>query len=518
MRNVKRVTWLAALVGLLAALVTLAVGHFVALLVAPGASPLLAVGAWVIDIVPPWVKDAAIALFGTGDKVALLIGLGLLVGVLAAAAGVIEFRRPPWGVVLLVIVGAVALGAAVSRSGATINWSIPTALGVVGGAVVLRVVSDRLRAWNEASTTPGLERPEVGLSRRRFLTAVAVSAGVAALAGAASGVMSQVTQAANTVRTAIRLPKPAKAAPPIPAGAELDIEGLATIVTPNDNFYRIDTALGVPNIDPADWSLRIVGLVEEEIEIGWDELLALPLEETAVTLTCVSNEVGGDLIGNAMWLGYPIRHLLERAKPLPEADMVLSRSIDGWTASTPLEALTDPDRVAILAVGMNGETLPLQHGFPVRMVVAGLYGYVSATKWVTILEVTRFDKATAYWTDRGWSAEGPIKTSSRIDVPRAGTFLATGPVSVAGVAWAQHTGIERVQVRLDEDDWQDARLSEPINNDTWVQWVWDWDATPGPHQLQVRATDASGKTQSDDRVNVVPNGAEGWHTIQVSVE
>ena len=524
----KRQTWVAAVVGMLAAAVTLAVGHFVALLVAPGASPLLAVGAWVIDIVPPWVKDTAIALFGTGDKVALLVGLGLLVAILASAAGILELRRAPWGVVVLVAVGVVATIAALSRSGATINWSIPTAVGVVGGAIVLRITSDRLRRWQEDTAAPKTPRipsrpgapitPAAGLSRRRFLTAVIVSAGVAAVAGAASGVMSRASQVANTVREAIRLPKPAQPAPPIPAGAELGIDGLATVVTPNDNFYRIDTALGVPNIEPADWKLRIVGMVENEIEIGWDELIALPLEESAVTLTCVSNEVGGDLIGNAVWLGYPLRHLLERAKPSADADMVLSRSIDGWTAGTPIEALTDENRVAMLAVGMNGETLPLQHGFPVRMVVAGLYGYVSATKWVTELKLTRYDQETAYWTDRGWSEKGPIKTSSRIDVPRAGTAVKAGTVTVAGVAWAQHTGIEGVQVRVDGGQWQDARLADSINIDTWVQWVWEWDAAPGAHELEVRATDASGMTQSEKRLPVVPDGAEGWHLIRVTVE
>ncbi len=520
----KRETWVAAVVGMLAAAVTLAVGHFVALLVAPGASPLLAVGAWVIDIVPPWVKDTAIALFGTGDKVALLVGLGLLVAILAAAAGILEFRRPPWGVVVLVAVGVIATIAALSRSGATINWSIPTAVGVVGGAIVLRIASNRLRAWQGAQRgqatgeRPGIPDPAVGLSRRKFLTAVIVAAGVAAVAGAASGVMSRATQVANTVREAIRLPKPAQPAPPIPAGAELDIQGLAKVITPNASFYRIDTALGVPNIDVADWKLRIVGMVENEVEIGWDELLALPLEESAVTLACVSNEVGGDLIGNALWLGYPIRHLLERAKPSADADMVLSRSIDGFTASTPIEALTDDSRVAMLAVGMNGDTLPLEHGFPVRMVVAGLYGYVSATKWITELKVTRFDKETAYWTDRGWSEKGPIKTSSRIDVPRAGTAVPAGRVTVAGVAWAQHIGISGVQVRVDEGPWQDARLADPINIDTWLQWVWDWDATPGAHELQVRATDTYGKTQSETRLPVVPDGAEGWHLIRVNVE
>jgi DMSO/TMAO reductase YedYZ molybdopterin-dependent catalytic subunit len=304
------------------------------------------------------------------------------------------------------------------------------------------------------------------------------------------------------------------AAPPVPAGAELGIRGLAPVVTPNADFYRIDTALQVPNLDPAEWRLRIHGLVENEFELTWDELIALPLEESHTTLMCVSNPVGGELVGNALWLGYPIRELLARAKPTSEADMVLSRSSDGFTASSPLEALTD-DRNAILAIGMNGEPLPLEHGFPVRMVVPGLYGYVSATKWVVDLQVTRFDQARAYWTDRGWSARGPVKISSRIDVPRSD--VSAGEVVVAGVAWHQHTGIAGVEVSIDDGPWQDAELASAISTDTWVQWSYRWDADPGAHMLKVRATSADGEVQTSDFAPVAPDGATGHHTVTVSV-
>ncbi|MGZ0214267.1 MAG: molybdopterin-dependent oxidoreductase [Actinomycetales bacterium] len=258
-------------------------------------------------------------------------------------------------------------------------------------------------------------------------------------------------------------------------------------------------------------------MVENEIEISFAELLELPLVETAATLSCVSNVVGGDLVGNAMWLGYPIRDLLAKAKPLAGADMVLSRSIDGFTASTPLEALQDENRESILAVGMNGEPLPQQHGFPVRMVVPGLYGYVSATKWVVEMQVTRFAAATAYWTDRGWSAKGPVKTQSRIDVPSASATVEAGTVAVAGVAWAPNTGITGVEVRIDDGAWQDAELATAISADTWVQWVYPWEATTGNHIIEVRATDADGTTQSETPVPVVPDGAEGWHRVGVQV-
>ncbi|HEY4152212.1 MAG TPA: molybdopterin-dependent oxidoreductase, partial [Pseudolysinimonas sp.] len=303
----------------------------------------------------------------------------------------------------------------------------------------------------------------------------------------------------------------------VPAGAELDIPGLAKVVSSNASFYRIDTALQVPQLDPAQWELTITGMVEKPVTLTFAELLALPLEESYTTLMCVSNEVGGTLIGNAKWLGYPIRHLLARAKPTAGADMVFSHSSDGFTASTPLAVLQEDDRNAILAVGMNGDPLPPEHGYPVRMVVPGLYGYVSATKWVVELEVTRFADHSAYWTERGWSSHGPVKVESRIDVPRAGATVSAGTVVVAGVAWHQHTGIEKVEVRVDGGAWNEATLAAAISVDTWVQWTWEWDAPSGQHQLEVRATDADGNTQTSDVADTVPNGATGYHQIGVNV-
>lgn len=510
----------AGIVGLFAAVATLAVAELAAQFVDAASSPLFAVGSFVIDIVPPWVKDAAIALFGTADKIALLIGLALLVAVLAVLIGILELRRTPWGVVALAVVGLIAAIAASTRAGASAMWAIPTALGVVAGAFVLRVGTDRLRRWVDvaavAPPTPN-SVAQSGTTRRGFLAVLGVTAAGAVVASIASQAMRAATTAANAVREAIALPKPTIAAPAIASGAELGIPGLATVISDNETFYRIDTALQVPNIDPTQWSLKVTGLVDQELELTYEELLKLPLTETVVTIACVSNEIGGGLIGNAVWMGYPIRYLLEKAGVQPGADMVLSRSIDGFTASTPLEALTDEGRDAILAVSMNGEPLPLQHGFPVRMIVAGLYGYVSATKWVTELRVTRFEDDLAYWTTRGWSERGPIKTSSRIDVPRNGATVGEGKVAIAGMAWAQHTGIRGVEVRVDGGAWAEASLADEISVDTWVQWVYEWDAPAGNHTIEVRATDDSGFTQSPDRVPVVPDGAEGWHTITVNV-
>ena len=505
---------LAALVGIVAALVTLAVAEVVALVVSPAASPLAAVGSFVIDIVPPWVKDTAIALFGTNDKAALLVGLGLLVAILAALVGVLELRRPPLGVVGLAVVGLVATITAITRAEATALWALPTVIGMVLGVVVLRVGIRRLSQW---IAVPDAASKSAALSRRGFIGFAGASAGAAVIAGIAARAVNATSTAVNAVREALSLPAPATAAAPIPAGAELDIEGLYPLVTPNLDFYRIDTAIVVPIVRAADWRLRIIGEVENEIEISFEELLALPLIETYVTLTCVSNEVGGGLIGNAKWMGYPVRELLARAKPKAGADMVMSRSVDGFTAGTPLSVLMEEDRDSILAVSMNGEALPLEHGFPVRMVVPGLYGYVSATKWVTELKLTRFSAETAYWTDRGWSAKGPIKLSSRIDTPKYTSIVTVGAsIAVAGVAWAQHVGVKAVEIRVDKGEWMPATLATPISDDTWVQWSTSWTPTEEKvYLIEVRATDADGKVQSSDRVQPAPNGSEGWHAITI---
>jgi len=323
------------------------------------------------------------------------------------------------------------------------------------------------------------------------------------------------TRSGRAAPSASALPRPVSAAT-LPAGVEVGVDGIAPFRVPNEDFFQIDTTRFLPRLDPTTWRLRIHGMVQRELRVTLADLLGRPMIERDITLSCVSNEVGGDLIGNASWLGTRIAPILAEAGPAPDADMVLSTSYDGWTASTPLEVLTD-DRDALLAIGMNGEPLPDRHGYPVRMIVPGLYGFVSATKWVVDLELTRFDRAKAYWSTRGWSDHGPAKLSSRIDVPRPAATVRAGAVSVGGVAWAPHTGIARVQVRVDDGPWQPARLGAAAGADTWRQWAFAWDAPRGDHSLTVRAVDAAGQVQTGKVSDVVPDGATGWHTVTVTV-
>lgn len=507
---------LSSVAGLAAGVAAAGASELTAALLVPTGSPFTVIGAAAIDLAPTWAKDAAIALFGTADKIALLVGIGLVVAALAGLAGVLESRRPPLGRVVFAVAAVLGIAAAVTRSDAGLLSPLPSAVaGVVGSIVLVRLLRKRPEQPGEhaASTTS----TSAGLSRRGFLGWSAGTAAAGALATLGANALQAANRAATTVREALSLPGAASPAAPVPAGAELGIDGLAPVITPNELFYRIDTALRVPQIDTADWTLRIHGLVDEPFELTWDELVSLPLEESYTTLMCVSNEVGGGLIGNAKWLGYPIRELLARAKPQAGADMVLSKSIDGWTASSPLGVLQDAERNSVLAIGMNDEPLPTEHGYPARLVVPGLYGYVSATKWVTELEVTRFADQTAYWTDRGWSAEGPVKISSRIDVPSNGRTVEAGLVTIAGVAWDQHTGIAAVHVQIDGGSWQQAELATAISVDTWVQWRLDWQATAGDHVIRVRATSADGEVQTEDIQGVIPDGATGLHQIVVRV-
>jgi DMSO/TMAO reductase YedYZ molybdopterin-dependent catalytic subunit len=503
--------WRPAAAGVASVVAGVGLAELVSAFLVQNGSPVLTVGALLIDLAPGWLKEAVIGLFGTGDKAFLIVSLAVVVAAGAGLAGWLEAVRPPLGRILIGVGGAVGVVAAVTRAGNGLVDALPSALAAVVAALLLGWLIGMLR-----DTRPTRVAPRGRVSRRRFVGSTAGTAAAGAVALAIGQAAASGFRGAAAARAAVTLPAAARTAPPIPGGASFDIPGLSPIVTPNADFYRIDTALQIPGIDPRQWRLRIHGMVEREVELTFSQLLALPLEESTTTLTCVSNEVGGDLIGNATWLGYPIRHLLARAKPSSDADMVLSTSQDGWTASTPLEALTD-ERNAILAVGMNGQPLPLEHGYPVRMVVPGLYGYVSATKWVVSLEVTRFDRHTAYWTDRGWSERGPVKLSSRIDVPAAGRQVKAGTVAVAGVAWSQHVGVSGVQVRVDHGPWQDATLADAISADTWRQWRFAWEAAPGAHTLTVRATDANGTVQTSAVRDVVPDGATGLHSVRVTV-
>lgn len=532
----------AALAGITAAAVAIGIAEPVAVLTGPRSAPLVAVGGVIVDAVPESLKQLAIDLFGTADKIALLVGTALLLGGFAALLGVLAVRRLALGLAGIAAFGAIGVAAALTRSGADLADALPSLVGAGLGALVLWLFIAgpfELNPWSWSPPTPpagpvspagpvpvtpagptGATEPvgpvEVDPeSRRRFLTGSGVLLGTAVVAGLGGRWLAG-RRGVSAARDAIRLPAPVAPAPAVPAGADLSLAQLAPYVTPNFGFYRIDTALVVPQVDPDTWRLRIHGRVGKERTYSYADLLARPLVERYVTLACVSNEVGGDLIGNARWLGVPLRELLDEVEPDDDADQVVGRSVDGWTCGTPTAALRD-GRDALLAVGMNGEPLPVEHGFPVRVVVPGLYGYVSACKWVTELELTRFADFDAYWVPRGWSPQGPIKTQSRIDTPRGRNRLTAGPVTVAGVAWAQHRGIRRVEVRVDNGQWQQAELAPTVSVDTWVQWSWRWDATPGEHRLQVRATDATGETQTERTQDVVPDGATGWHTITVNV-
>ncbi len=492
----------AAFAGVAAGALGVGASEVVAVWSNPASAPLTAVGSAFIDLVPGWLKDLAVTLFGTADKLVLMAGEAAVVIVLLALLGRAALRTPFLAYLGFVALSGVAAVAALTRAGSGVWDWLPAAVCALVAVGCLHV----LLVW--------LPREEDG-DRRRFLMAAGASAGLAAVAVAGARTVVSRARVVQELRARVRVPAPSVPAPPAPAGIDPPVSGLTRYRTSNADFYRIDTALTVPQLDPGDWSLRVHGEVEREVVLSFDELIASGLVGAWVTLTCVSNEVGGSLAGNAEWIGRPIRDVLALAGPKPGADMVLSTSSDGWTASTPLDVLTDPDRTSLFAVAMNGEPLPLEHGFPVRMVVPGLYGYVSATKWVTDLEVTRFADRVAYWTQRGWAPRGPIKTASRIDVPQYGDAVPAGRVVVAGVAWAQHRGIEKVELQVDEQPWQSATLAPTVGPDTWRQWTCVWQATPGSHRLRVRATDGDGQVQTSRTAEPVPDGAAGWHTIQV---
>lgn len=526
-----------ALAGIVSAAAFLAVAELIALLVARESSPILAVGAFVIDIVPQPLKEFAIATFGSADKIVLLGSLALAVVIAAAIAGILQFFARPFGVIVIALAGVISTAAIVTRTGASPLAFVPPVIGTLAGVIILVFLITRLRRWAGAAgaadtadaadaadagtpvapATPASPAAEQrGLGRRSFLVATGGVGLAAVIVGVGARLLNATSASVDALRRELRIPEP-RSTVTIPDGAELDVEGISPLITPNADFYRVDTALTVPSVDPTTWRLVIDGMVDQRVELSFDDLVGMGLDEYAVTLTCVSNEVGGGLVGNAIWQGVPIRDILRMAGPQSGADMVLSKSVDGYTASTPIEALTDDSRDAIFAVAMNGEPLPLEHGFPVRMVVPGLYGYVSATKWVTELKVTTFEADEAYWTPRGYAAEAPIKFSSRIDTPRTGTPVAAGTVAIAGMAWAQTVGIDRVEVRIDDGDWQAATISTPINADTWVQWMLEWQAEAGTHYVEVRAVNKNGDTQIEERAPIAPDGSSGWQRVLVTV-
>jgi DMSO/TMAO reductase YedYZ molybdopterin-dependent catalytic subunit len=514
-----------ALAGLLAGAVALGVSELTAAATGARGAPVVAVGETAINLTPIPVKEFAITHFGTHDKEALIVGILVMLAGFAAVIGLLALRRLAFGLAGLAAFAAVGVTAAIRLPGAAPADIVPTLVGAAAAVVALllliRAIRVIWRAPSEVAAAPtamvaaptAMVAAPTGMDRRRLLI---TGAGTAVVAAGAGGLGSLLLGRTSASPGQVRLPAPALRAALVPAGVDLRIPGLTPFRTPNASFYRVDTDLVLPQLSPETWTLKIDGMVDRELEISFDELLRMPLTEADITMVCVSNQVGGTYNGNARWLGVPLAGLLRRAGVRAGADQVLSSATDGMTISTPVETIMD-GRNALLAVGMNGQPLPVAHGFPARMIVPGLYGYVSATKWVTKLTLTTFARQKAYWTQRGYTAQAPIKTESRIDVPKPLSQVKRGQVTVAGVAWAPHKGIAAVEVSADNGPWRQAQLAAADGLDTWRQWRWDWDAAPGLHTLRVRATDKTGATQTAQRAGPVPNGASGWDSTVVTV-
>ncbi|MFF4012420.1 sulfite oxidase [Streptomyces sp. NPDC001717] len=511
-----------ALAGLLAAFTALAVAELVAGMVRPAAGPVTVVGGAVIDRTPAAVKDFAIRTFGENDKTVLQLGIVAILAVIAVGLGILALSYRRVGTIGVLLFGIVGSAAALSRpDSAGIGDALPSIAGALTGALALYVLAPKAAAPIpvDADGQSGGE----GWNRRGFLAAAGVTAVAATSAGALGRFLTgRQGQGALASRNSLVLPAPSSPAPPLPAGVQLKVADISPFTTPNADFYRVDTALTVPKVDAGTWRLHIHGKgVTRPRTYTVDQLLARPLIERDITLTCVSNEVGGPYIGTARWLGVPLADLLKEAGVRPpskggKADQLVARSVDGMTLGSPVEDVMD-GRDAILAVGMNGEPLPFDHGFPVRMLVPGLYGYVSACKWINDIELTTFDAYDPYWVKRKWARRAPIKTQARIDTPKPFARPAAGTVTIAGVAWAQHRGITRVEVRVDDGPWQDADLAPQATTDTWRQWSYPWKATPGGHTITVRATDGTGEVQTEQRTRTIPDGASGRHSLFVSV-
>ncbi len=487
------------------------VGHLVASLVNPVASPLLAVGSALIDAAPTPAKEFAVRTFGTNDKPILVSSIGVVLVVFGAVVGLIAWRRPRIASVAIGLLGVAGAGAALTR-GPWTNAIPSVAAGVVGVAALHLMLTRRVA---DATAGSALDAAK-GRSRRGFLAALGGTAAVAAVAAAGGVVVGRARDAASAARRALGLPAPASAAKALPEGVQ--VPGVSTFTTPAADFYRVDISLVTPHIDASTWTLTLDGLVDRPLTLTYDDLLAMPLVERDITLTCVSNEVGGPYVSTGRWSGVPFRDLIARVGVHPGVDQVYSYSLDSnYTCSTPFQALND-GRDAMVVVGLNGEPLADERGYPARMLVPGLFGFVSATKWLQRIEFTTYAARTAYWTTRGWATDAPILTQSRIDVPRSLTTLPKDKPVIAGVAWAQHRGIAKVEIRIDEGDWKEAKLAADGGIDLWRQWSYVYDGPAGLHSAQVRATDLDGHTQPEQRTKVFPSGARGWHQIQFTSE
>ncbi|WP_341538431.1 molybdopterin-dependent oxidoreductase [Streptacidiphilus pinicola] len=537
-----------AAIGLGSGAVAVAVGDLVAAFTGPASAPVLAVGSAAIDLTPTPLKDWAVQHFGTHDKTVLLSGIYATLAVLAVLAGLLALRRLWAGVAVFALFAGLGMWAASSRGVALPPSAVAGLSGTAALALLVRLArpSPRPREAGEApvsgaaptrdpgSPTPGPPTSRLPTSeprssgprtpaargvmgRRGFLVALGATAVGVALTETAARALTTARYNVAKARAALRLPAPVTPLPPVPPSAHPPVAGLSSFTTSNSGFYRVDTALTVPQVPPSGWTLRVHGLVDRPLVLTFDQLLRRPLRELDYTLSCVSNEVGGPYVGTARWLGASLPDLLREAGVRRGAEQLVGRSAEGMTIGTPVELVLD-GREALLAVGMNGEPLPTAHGFPCRSLVPGLFGYTSATKWLVDLELTTFAALDPYWVRRGWDRTGVVRTASRIEVPAPFARVPAGPVTVAGTAWATHRGVAAVELRVDGGSWQQARLAADVGPDVWRQWTWTWDAAaPGPHTLEARATDGTGAVQPETRTPPFPSGATGWHSTVVTV-
>jgi len=481
-------------------------------------SPILDVGDRFVDNVPSWLKELAIDWFGTKDKIALLVGIGFALTLFAATLGVLALRgRPRLAYAGAGLFGAVgALAALGSRTGSAWSSVIPSILGAVVVCVVLFWARRGFARPDTESSQPTATGPALWATggRRRFMAGLG-GVTVASIAVGAIGTKLNDRFSAASSRETAALATGNAGPPAVPAGAQA--ENAAPFFTPNEDFYRIDTALVVPQVPADSWLLKVTGMVDNPIELSYDDLIARGLVESDITLTCVSNLVGGDLVGTARWQGIRLDELLEEAGVQAGADQIVGRSVDGYTCGFPVAALDD-GRDALVAVAMNGEPLPLEHGFPARLIVPGIYGYASATKWLTEIEITTFDAFDHYWVPRGYAQLAPIKMQTRIDAPRGLDRIPAGPFAIGGVAWAQPIGIKQVELKIDDGPWITATMANEVNGSTWRQWSHVWDATPGRHTVTARATDQEDSIQTPDRDEPLPDGVSGHHSVVVLVD
>jgi DMSO/TMAO reductase YedYZ molybdopterin-dependent catalytic subunit len=504
-----RHSWSWALGGAAAAALAIGAGEAVAALIG-GQSIIAAIGALVIDLQPPGAKDWVVELFGEADKLALEIATaigGLLVGALLGLSARRDARLPSLGFAAFGLIAFVVL----TRE--PLFDAVPAALTVAVAAAAGLLSLPYLLPRPGSSVGPG-EPARQQMARRNFLI---VSAGVLAVGAVLATVGRFLTTRLPVVASPVTIPSSTEPLPPPPPQASLEVDDLTPIIVPNEDFYRIDTRLSIPRLDAAGWTIRVHGMVGRELTLSYEQLAQMPLIERYVTIACVSNEVGGYLVGNAKWTGVRLTEVLDMAGVQAGASQIVGRSFDGWTSGFPTAHLDGAGADSMIALLMNGELLPAKHGHPLRLIVPGLFGYVSATKWLSDIELTTLDAYDAYWVPRGWAKEAPILTQSRIDVPVSGQRVAEGSTTIAGVAWAPTRGISRVEVQVDEEEWREARLSEPLSDAAWVQWQLPWELPAGAHSVRVRATDGTGALQDPGPTRPAPDGARGWHRIEVSV-